>query len=91
MLKKLIHRDFAITNWKESMLNDAAGDHSGIWLEPLRAVVLGKERELGGMTRSAACGTQWTQDRVAKAGYADKSDSKCRRCSAAEGTRLAPP
>ena len=54
------------------MLNEQVNDQSGIWLEPLRAAVFSKDREKGGMICSAASGTQWTQDRVAQAGYAEK-------------------
>ena len=67
-LKKITHRDVAITSWKQSMLNEVTNDDSGIWLEPLRAVVMGKDKELGAMARSAAIATQWTQDRVVMAG-----------------------
>ena len=77
-LKQIIHKDVTIVNWKQSILNEVVSDDSGIWLEPLRSVVLGKDTELCAMARSAAISTQWTQDRVANAGYAPKDDNKCR-------------
>ena len=42
---------------------------SGIWLEPIRKVVLGKEAALGGCTRSVAVGGQWPQARLHAVGY----------------------
>ena len=62
-------------------------EESGIWLEPTRSVVLGKDRAIGAMARSVAVRTQWTQDRTAKAGYADENDTECRLCGVAEGTK----
>ena len=86
-LKKLLHRDIAKAYWAKSMLNEKAMDSSGIWLEPLRSAVFISDKEKGAMTRSAAIGIQWTQDRVAEAGYAsDKADNKCRLCNQAVGS-----
>ena len=69
------------------MLNESAKDKSGVWLQPLRAAVFSEDREKGAMTRSAAIGTQWTQNIVAQAGYASsKEDDKCRMCESAVGT-----
>ena len=69
------------------MLNEGINDNSGVWLQPLRAAVFTQDREKGAMTRSAAIGTQWTQSRVALAGYAtSKEDDKCRLCESATGT-----
>ena len=63
------------------MLNELAKDNSDVWLQPLRAAVFSDDREKGAMTRSAAIGIQWTQSRVAQAGYASsKEDDKCRLC-----------
>lgn len=68
-LKRFIHRDVAVSYWTRSMLNESINDNTGLWLEPIRAAVLNKDREEGAMTRSADIGTQWTQDRVAAVGY----------------------
>ena len=85
-LKKILHRDITKQYWAKSMLNEQICDDSGVWLQPLRAAVFSKDREKGAMTRSAAIGTQWTQARVAQAGYAlSKDDDKCRLCEAATG------
>ena len=70
----------------QSTVGEEAGTNTGLWLEPTRAVVCGKDMVVGAMARSAAIGTQWTQSRVAAAGYADKDDNKCKLCNAAEGT-----
>ena len=86
-LKKLLHRDITRQYWSMSMLNEQINDNSGVWLQPLRAAVFSQDREKGAMTRSAAIGTQWTQSRVAHAGYASsREDDKCRLCESACGT-----
>ena len=87
-LKQILRRDIAILLWTQSTLNEKANDNQGLWLEPTRAVVFGKDKLLGAMARSAAIGTQWTQDRVVQAGYANEGDSLCRLCNTEEGTLL---
>ena len=77
-LKQLIRRDIAVMLWTQSTLNDKIMDNQGLWLEPTRAVALGKDKLLGAMARSVAVGTQWTQDRVEQAGYVDEGDTLCR-------------
>ena len=94
ILNKVLHRDIAVMLWSQSTLNheinDKVGDLSalGLWLEPTRSVVLGKDKQLGAMARSVAIGTQWSQSRVEQAGYADAGDNKCRLCNAEVGTLL---
>ena len=51
---------------------EGVNDMSGIWMQPIRAVINGKDKTLGAMTRSVVIGTQWTQHRVEAAGYADQ-------------------
>ena len=46
-----------------------------------RKVILGKDRLCGAMAISVSINTQWTQQRVANAGYADTDDDKCRLCN----------
>ena len=48
--------------------------------------MLGKDKVLGAMARSAAVGTQWTQQRVEQAGYADTGDNLCKLCDKEVGT-----
>ena len=53
-----------------SIEEDGEGElRGGIWLGPLRQVVLGKDRQRGGCTRSVAFGGQWTHTRLHAAGY----------------------
>ena len=86
-LKKSLHRDIARQYWSVSMLNEQISDRSGVWLEPLRSAIFTAEKQKGAMTRSAAIGTQWTQSRVAEAGYAtSKEDVQCKLCHDANGT-----
>lgn len=87
VVKKLIRRNVAIAIRQQSMLNDDIRDTSGLWLETIRAVICGMDKEIGAMAKSAAIGTQWTQAHVAKAGYAT-GDTKCRLCNQDEGTLL---
>ena len=85
-LKQLLRRDIAVMLWTQSTLDDQIMDDQGPWLEPTRAVVLGKNQLLGAMARSVAIGTQCTQDRVEQAGHADEGDMLCKLCNGAEGT-----
>ena len=91
-LKKKLHKDIAVMLWTQSTLyqdsRDQIGDHSdlGLWLEPTRAVVLGKDKRIGAMARSVAIGTQWSQSRIEQAGHAEIGDNKCRLCNEAPGT-----
>ena len=47
-------------------------------------MVLGKDRQSGGCTRSVAVGGQWTQARLYGAGYTQ--DARCQACGDEEGT-----
>ena len=67
-LKKTLHRDIAIALCTQSIYNQEIQDDLGLWLEPTRSVVLGKDKLIGAMARSAAIGTQYTQQRVEQAG-----------------------
>ena len=64
-LKKLLPRDIAVVLCNHSTVGEETMSNTGLWLEPTRAVVCSKDKIVGAMTRSAAIGTQWTQDRVA--------------------------
>ena len=93
-LKRRLHKDIQMWLWTQSTLycdvRDKIGDHCdlGLWLDPTRSVIMGKDKLLGGMARSVAIGTQWTQSRLEQAGYAEDGDNKCRLCHEEVGTLL---
>ena len=47
---------------------------------PMRTVVLGKDKKVGGAARSVAANTQWDQARLACTNYVDEDDNMCRAC-----------
>ena len=55
-IRKTLHRDIAISLWTQSTHNQEVQDELGLWLEPTRAVVMGKDRQLGAAARSVAVG-----------------------------------
>ena len=53
---------------------------------PLRCVVLGNDKRVGGAARSVAANTQWTQQRLATTNYVDEDNYLCRACGLSAGT-----
>ena len=85
-IREWLREDIEKELWRLSTSNHD-GDESGVWLKPLRAAVLnGTNPQHGASTRSVAIGTQWTQSRLASAGYAAEGDDKCRLCNRDAGT-----
>ena len=70
---------------KVRVLENTAGDlQGGVWLEPLRHSILGRDTLRGGCTRSVAVGGQWPQERIMAACYSPEGRSQA--CEEEAGT-----
>ena len=65
--------------------DSACDDRDRPFWYPLRSVVLGRDKIIGGATRSVAANTQWDQCRLADTNYVDEQDRLCRACGEQEG------
>ena len=71
-LRKRIRDDTTAALWSQSSIaNGEDVRHDTPWLQPLREVVLGKDKLRGAMARSVAINTQWPQQRLEQAGLVD--------------------
>ena len=80
-----IREDIEKLFWHQSSVREQTSDESSIWLQPLKSAIFNSHQGIGAMSRSVAINTQWTQQRVANAGYADSDDNRCRLCEQAVG------
>ena len=90
-LKQAMCKDIQTSLWAASSIcatNSDSKEGDRPWLAPMREEVFGKDKQVGAMVRSVAINTQWTQDRIAEAGYVEADDDKCKLCNEEKGTLL---
>lgn len=57
-VREVCNREIEDAIWAKSLLNEEINDQRGIWLHPLRSIILNSQPAIGAMTRSAAIKTQ---------------------------------